>query len=106
MENLILITPAQLVQLLEETLERFMMKPNSSKPVSNGKLWLNSTEAAAYLKVPLSTIYQLTHLKKIPVSRINRILRFSKDSLDIWLEDKAHPETKKSFIRKHKTQKA
>jgi excisionase family DNA binding protein len=104
MENLVVLTQTQLEVLIIRALERFSKNnTTSSKPESQGTAWLNSTEAAAYLKVPLSTIYQLTHLKKIPVSRINRILRFSKDSLDIWLEDKAHPETKKSFIRKHKT---
>jgi excisionase family DNA binding protein len=106
MDNLVVITPTQLVLLLERTLDRFMMKSNSSKPVSQGKVWLNSTEAAAYLKVPISTIYQLTHHKKIPFSRINRILRFSKDSLDFWLEEKVQPEAKNSFINNKKTQQS
>jgi len=40
--------------------------------------WLTLEEVANELKVPKSSIYQMTHKKSIPVHRVGRRLRFNK----------------------------
>jgi excisionase family DNA binding protein len=83
-----------------------MMKPNSSKQESQETTWLETKDAAKHIKVPVSSVYQLTHLNQIPHQKIGRRLRFRKSDLDRWLESKSQPVIKKSFIYKHTTRKA
>lgn len=51
--------------------------------------WLNIKEAAGHLKVSVHLLYRLVALGKqakrpIPVSRIGKLLRFEKGTLDAW----------------------
>ncbi|AWW00866.1 hypothetical protein DJ013_09965 [Arcticibacterium luteifluviistationis] len=78
------------------------MKSNSSKPQSQGSTWLKLEEAAAYLQVPKSTIYQLTHHGKIEFHKLGNRLRFRKEELDDYLVRKSQRVVKNSFIhQKH-----
>lgn len=44
--------------------------------------YLSVSELSEYLKVPLKTIYQFTHRKKIPFSKIGKRLIFSIEDID------------------------
>lgn len=44
------------------------------------------SEASKYLKVHISTLYQLAQQGKIPVSKIGRLWRFRKERIDAWLD--------------------
>jgi excisionase family DNA binding protein len=46
---------------------------------------LTAQEAAAYLRVPLQTIYDWVHGGKLPAQRAGRLLRFRRSELDAWL---------------------
>ena len=43
-------------------------------------------EAAAYLKIPKPTVYQLAQAGKIPCQKVGRHWRFSREAIDRWLE--------------------
>ena len=47
---------------------------------------LNIDEAAAFLQMPKSSIYQLTSTQKIPFMKIGKPLFFFKKDLLAWLE--------------------
>jgi excisionase family DNA binding protein len=46
-------------------------------------------EVAEYLQIALSTAYQMVHLEKIPCIKIGRVVRFRKQVIDKFLEEKS-----------------
>ncbi|MBN2325937.1 MAG: helix-turn-helix domain-containing protein [Candidatus Omnitrophica bacterium] len=50
---------------------------------------MNVNEVARYLKLSVKAIYELTHLEKIPFTKIGRRLRFRRAAIDAWLEKKS-----------------
>jgi len=50
------------------------------------KRLLNTKEAAGYLAMTETALYQLVHRKRIPVVRLGRALRFDLKALDVWIE--------------------
>jgi excisionase family DNA binding protein len=51
---------------------------------------LNIDDLAAYLKVKKSAIYDMVFRKRIPFTKIGNRLRFSKELIDRWIEEKTH----------------
>ena len=45
-------------------------------------------ELAAYLKVAKSTLYMLAREGKVPGQKVGKHWRFSKESIDRWLDDR------------------
>ena len=43
-------------------------------------------EVRKYLKVHRSTVYRLAEEGKIPASKVGRVWRFKKESIDTWLK--------------------
>lgn len=58
-----------------------------SKPEAKAKEYMDYKEAAEYLGMPKGTLYQKTHKKCIPHSKINKTIRFSKTELDQWMQE-------------------
>lgn len=52
------------------------------------KRLLNIQELSEYLNMKVKTIYDLVYHKKIPHIKLNRCLRFQKDIIDSWIEQK------------------
>jgi excisionase family DNA binding protein len=50
------------------------------------KKYLSSDEAALYLSLKLSTLYQLTSKKKIPHSKVGRLNIFDSYELDTFIQ--------------------
>lgn len=50
--------------------------------------WLNTDEAAVYLKIPLKTMYNMTSNGYIPFYKLGRRNRYRKDDLDELLLSK------------------
>jgi len=44
------------------------------------------SEAAAYLKLPVSTIYRLAERRQLPAHKVGRQWRFSRPTIDQWLQ--------------------
>ena len=49
---------------------------------------LTVDELAEFLKLKHSTIYNWCHLKKIPYLKVCGVIRFPKDNIDKWLEER------------------
>lgn len=52
------------------------------------KEWLSPDETAQYLGISINTLYKYVNEGKIPYKKIpgSNLLRFRKQSLDLWLE--------------------
>jgi excisionase family DNA binding protein len=61
------------------------------------KQYLNVTQAAAYLTLSKSTVYQYLHYKKIPFFKIGERVIFSKSELDKWIKRYAKKVVKKNL---------
>ncbi len=46
---------------------------------------LTVDEAAAYLRIPKSSLYKLAQEGKIPAQKVGRHWRFHRDAIDEWL---------------------
>jgi excisionase family DNA binding protein len=51
--------------------------------LSNGTPWMNTAEAAQYLRVSVRWLRQ--HLRQMPHSKVEGRLFFSREELDAWL---------------------
>lgn len=49
---------------------------------------MTAGEVSEYLRISRASIYRLVKMKKIPVSKIGRQLRFRQDVIDKWLSEK------------------
>lgn len=52
------------------------------------KRYLTIEELSKYISTPKGTIYAWTHMRKIPHSKVGRILRFDKQEIDQWMKKK------------------
>ena len=50
--------------------------------------YLNVQELASHINVKVKTIYSWISLKEIPYFKLGRLVRFEKDEIDRWLEQK------------------
>lgn len=48
--------------------------------------WLTLEEAAQYLKMGKSTLYDLARKGKVPAHKMGRAWRFDAEELDMWLK--------------------
>lgn len=51
------------------------------------ELVMKSPELCRYLKMKISTLYQLTHKKEIPFNKKGKTMYFKKDEIDKWLSE-------------------
>ena len=63
----------------------FIREQNVSEDAE--QLIMKSTELCKYLKMKLSTLYQLTHKKEIPFNKKGKTLYFKKDEIDKWVAE-------------------
>lgn len=58
-------------------------------PSSDGRHHLmNVSEVSQYLRISRASVYRLAKMKKIPVSKVGRQLRFRQSAIDKWLLEK------------------
>lgn len=51
------------------------------------ELVMKSPELCRYLKMKISTLYQLTHKHKIPFNKKGKTMYFKKEEIDKWIAD-------------------
>jgi excisionase family DNA binding protein len=51
--------------------------------------YLTAKEVALFLKLSLQTIRRYTMNKEIPFHKINRVVRYKKSEIEIWVEKRA-----------------
>ena len=49
---------------------------------------MTAGEVSEYLRISRASVYRLVKMKKIPVSKVGRQLRFRQDAIDKWLSEK------------------
>jgi excisionase family DNA binding protein len=52
------------------------------------KRFIGIKETAEYLGVEISTLYSWTYQKKIPYSKMGKLVKFDLRELEIWLKQK------------------
>ena len=89
------MTPDELENLIHNSVRKALSEqfPKSS---SHDDKPLNIEEAAAFIKKPKSTVYQLTSTRQIPFSKMGKQLLFFKKDLLLWIED-GKKQTKKEI---------
>ena len=89
MENhpkLVLMTPTELESLIQNSVRKAMGERSPQSSIYDDKP-LNIEEAAAFIRKPKSTIYQLTSTRQIPFSKMGKQLLFFKKDLLKWIEE-------------------
>ena len=51
--------------------------------------YLTPDQVCKKLQVPITTLYKLTRLKRIPFGKVGRKLRFNEDEIDAWFKNKS-----------------
>jgi Helix-turn-helix domain len=71
-----------------------MTEPRPTRPTPSGRLW-TAQDVAAYLAVPIATLYQWRYLGTGPTAyRVGRHLRYEPAVVQTWLEQQASPATR------------
>lgn len=84
--KLVLMTPDELDQLIQSSVRKALSEQSSKSSVTDD-FPINIDEAAAFIKKPKSTVYQLTSTRNIPFSKVGKTLLFFKKDLLIWIEE-------------------
>lgn len=56
---------------------------------ANNKKLLNVKELADFLNIKVSTLYSWVNQKKIPYVKIGHVVRFKREEIEKWLEDRS-----------------
>ena len=66
--------------------------------------WLTLNEVATYLKRARSTLYRMVQRRELPASKLGRMWRFERDTIDEWLRRQpAQVSTSKAMRGKGKS---
>ncbi len=84
--NLVVISAEQLSELIAQSIRQELSMQARTTALSNKPFNLN--EAAVYLGLPPSTIYQLTAKREIPHKKLGKRLVFLQKELDDWILSK------------------
>jgi len=72
---------------IETAFEREGIVREQNDPEDVNELVMKSPEVCSYLKMKISTLYQLTHKRKIPFNKKGKTMYFKKEEIDNWLSD-------------------
>jgi excisionase family DNA binding protein len=76
---------ADLTTLTEERLLAILRSPRPADAVRATSPWMTPREAAAYLSVSVGTLRNWTSARFVPFSKRGGIVRYHKDTIDMWL---------------------
>ena len=86
MSNLIVTTPEQLASLIDQSVRKALAEHTPKSSFLDDQP-INIDEAAAFIKKPKSTVYQMTSTRKIPFNKVGKQLLFFKKDLLAWIEE-------------------
>jgi len=72
---------------IETAFEREGIVREQNEPEDVNELVMKSPEVCKYLKMKISTLYQLTHKKEIPFIKKGKTMYFIKEEIDKWLSE-------------------
>lgn len=87
MENLILVSKEELIQILQVSLKEVLREEASVKDKSDPEDILDIQEAAQFLKLSINTIYGYTSQSRVPFIKRGKKLYFEKSKLEAWLKE-------------------
>lgn len=93
--KIIIVTPNELALLIDSSVRKALSEQSPKSSYSDDKP-LSIEEAAAFLQMPKSSIYQLTSTRQIPFSKVGKPLFFFRKDLLEWLES-GKKKTKKEI---------
>ena len=71
-----------------------MTEPRPTTPTPSGRLW-TAQDVAAYLAVPIATLYQWRYLGTGPTAyRVGRHLRYEPAAVQVWLNQHTNRATR------------
>lgn len=86
MENLVFtqLSIPEIRKIIREECQRAMDAKQSIAPETDD--FLSIEKVSEFLQIPIATLYDYTHKKKIPFSKVGRKLLFSKKELLEWMK--------------------
>ena len=84
--KLVLMTPDELENLIQNSVRKVLSEQSSKSSISDD-VPINIDEAAAFIKKPKSSVYQLTSTRQIPFAKVGKQLLFFKKDLLLWIEE-------------------
>ncbi len=72
---------------IETAFEREGIVREQNEPEDVNGLIMKSPEVCRYLKMKISTLYQLTHKREIPFNKKGKMMYFKKDEIDKWVAE-------------------
>ncbi|MFT4757541.1 MAG: excisionase family DNA binding protein [Vicingaceae bacterium] len=101
MENVVLTTPNQLSQLIDEAVYKALQKAKfnhqKTEPRPQLEKYLTVAEAASYLKCAKPTLYQMVSERTVPFIKNGSRTLFDTADLNEWMSQK-----KKNFTKLNK----
>ncbi len=92
-ERLRFFLPSQ----VKNFLQGFDLPAVVSDQISREKQLLNISEAAELLGIRKNTLYEWVVQRKIPYIKVGRLVKFRKEDLEAWIEDRFKAE-KKNYV--------
>ncbi|NQX97723.1 MAG: helix-turn-helix domain-containing protein [Flavobacteriales bacterium] len=90
MQDLILISISvhELKTIIEQSVKKAVQEiaPSTIQGKEKSSLYLNVQQASQFTHMAIATLYDYTHKKKIPFSKIGKRLLFSKKELTEWIQ--------------------
>jgi excisionase family DNA binding protein len=93
--KIILVTPNELALLIDISVRNALAEHTPKSSFLDDQP-INIDEAAAFIKKPKSTVYQMTSTRKIPFNKVGKQLLFFKKDLLAWIEE-SKKKTKKEI---------
>ena len=72
---------------VEMALEKSRFLEEQEEPGDDVECIMKTPQLCNYLKMKISTLYQLTHKKEIPFNKKGKTLYFNKEKIDEWLSE-------------------
>ncbi len=86
------IDHSQLIDNIVEKVAERLAPLFNNRSMGNDNELMTVKEAADYLKVKISFIYEKVHKREIPFHKCGKFPRFRKKFIDIWLKNPYSPE--------------
>ncbi|MBB3836992.1 excisionase family DNA binding protein [Runella defluvii] len=84
--HFVLLTAQELTELIVKSVREALVE--QQLPTTSPSKPLTIDEAAAYLRLPKATLYQMTSAREIPHQKLGKRLVFLKEELDDWIASK------------------
>lgn len=86
MESIVIINPLELERIIEKTIRKVLLE--NKKEVKPTDVYLKVSEASAFLRIPIETLYKYSAQRIIPFLKVGRNIKFKQSDLVQWMKTK------------------